>query len=151
MIDGVAIKQLKVWPDDRGFLMEVLRNDDKFYKKFGQTTFTLTHPGIVKAFHWHKKQDDLWFIASGMAQIVLHDLRKKSKTYKETQVIFAGDENRVLIKIPSGVAHGYKVIGTRPAMLFYHTSEVYNPKDPDEERLDFDDPKIGFDWQTKNR
>jgi len=56
-----------------------------------------------------------------------------------------------LVVIPKGVAHGYRVLGVTPVTLFYHTTESYDPKNPDEERIDFDDKWIGFDWKTKNR
>ena len=49
------------------------------------------------------------------------------------------------------VAHGYRVLGNEPAGLFYHTTEVYDPSDPDELRIPHDDPRIGFDWRTKPR
>ena len=151
MIRGVKIKELVTHCDDRGYFREILRDDDNLLKKFGQTSVTETYPGVIKAFHWHKKQDDLWYVARGMAQIVLHDLRKDSKTYKQTQIIYAGEENPVLILIPSGVAHGYMVIGNKPVLLFYHTTESYNKDKPDEERIPFDDPTINFDWKVKNR
>lgn len=151
MIEGVKIKRLVTHPDDRGYFREVLRDDDKLLEKFGQTSVTETYPGVIKAFHWHKKQDDLWYVACGMAQVVLYDMRESSKTYKETQVIYTGEQNPALVLIPKGVAHGYKVVGIKPVMLFYHTTRSYDPKDPDEERIAFDDPKIGFDWETKNR
>lgn len=150
MIQGVVIKKLVKHCDDRGCFLEILRNDDKLMKKFGQTSYTLTYPGVIKAFHYHKKQDDLWFVARGMAQVGLYDLRKKSKTHGETQVIYAGEDNPVLILIPKGVAHGYKVLGDKPVELFYHTTESYDGKNPDEGRIAFDDPKIGFDWRTRN-
>jgi len=151
MIKDVKIKELITRCDDRGYFREILRDDDNLLKKFGQTSVTETYPGIIKAFHWHKKQDDLWYVACGMAQIVLHDLRKDSKTYKETQVIYAGEENPVLVLIPTGVAHGYRVLGNKPVLLFYHTTESYNKDKPDEERIPFDDPAINFDWRVKNR
>ena len=151
MIEGVKIKKLVKHCDDRGFFVEILRDDDELLEKFGQTSFTLTYPGIIKAFHWHKKQTDLWFVASGMAQVVLHDLREDSSTKGETQVIYAGEAEPQLILIPPGIAHGYKVLGVKPVQLFYHTTESYNRESPDEERIPFDDPKIGFDWSTKNR
>lgn len=156
MIDGVKIKQLKIFKDvpdldqkkvKPGYLLEILRSDDKLLTKFGQTIFTVAHPGTIKAFHWHKKQDDLWFFATGKATIVLHDLRKKSKTFGETQVIVCDAEtDPKLVLIPIGVAHGYKAQGKKPVMLFYHTTKPYNPKNPDEQRLPYNDPKIGFDW-----
>lgn len=151
MIEGVKIKQLVAHSDDRGFFMEILRDDDNMLSKFGQTSMSLAYPGVIKAFHWHKEQDDVWFFSSGMAQIVLYDLRPFSSTYKQTQVIFAGEQNHCLVLIPKGVAHGYKVIGDKPAVLFYHTTNSYNKNNPDEERISFDDPQIGFDWERKNR
>ena len=157
MIKGVKIKNLKVWPDKPdleptkaklGFLMEVLRSDEGLLSQFGQTTFTVAYKGTIKAFHFHKIQDDLWFIATGRAKIVLHDLRKKSKTYGETQVIKACPQKKdyKLILIPKGVAHGYKVESNEPVLLFYHTTQPYNAKSPDEERIPFDSKVIGYQW-----
>jgi len=150
-LQGVVIKKLITHPDDRGFFREVLRDDEKLLSNFGQTSVTVTYPGVIKAFHYHEKQDDLWYVASGMAQVVLYDMRKDSPTYKQTQVIYAGEQNSVLIAIPIGVAHGYRVLGDKPVMLFYHTTMSYDPKNPDEKRIPFDDPDIGFDWTTQNR
>ena len=157
MIDGVRIKELRVFNDvveegervdTPGFLMEVVRNDEDLLKQFGQSTFTVAHPGTVKAFHWHTKQDDLWFIASGRALVVLHDLRDGSPTKGETQTIPAGVDDYKVILIPPGVAHGYKVVSEEPVMLFYHTTEPYNANEPDEERIPGDDPTIGYDWDN---
>ena len=149
MIAGVAVKSLVVHADDRGVLMEVVRADDAVFHEVRQTTFTIAYPGVIKAFHWHRKQWDVWFFASGMAQVVLHDLREGSATRGRTDVFYAGGQRPLVIAIPPGVAHGYRVLGSEPAALFYHTTEVYDPND--EERLAFDDPRIGFDWQTHNR
>ena len=126
--------------------MEVLRADEKLLKQFGPTTFTITHQGTIKAFHYHKKQDDLWFVATGKALVVLYDLREKSKTFGKTQVIKASKGDYKLIVIPAGVAHGYKVLSNEPVLLFYHTSEPYNQKNPDEQRMPYNDPNINFDW-----
>lgn len=150
-IHDVVIKKLITLPDDRGYFREILREDDNLLRHFGQTAITKTYPGVVKAFHWHKDQDDIWYVASGMARVVLYDRRPDSPTYKVTQVIYAGDQNPVSILIPTGIAHGYQVIGNEPVVLFYHVTKAYNPKDPDEQRIDWDDPEIGFDWSIKNR
>lgn len=156
-IEGVIIKEMTVHQDipdtddgdeTSGFLMEVLRDDDGLLRKFGQTTFTVAYADTIKAFHWHKKQDDLWFIASGRAVIVLHDLRKGSPTYGVTQTLSAGVDDYKLVVIPEGVAHGYKVVSREPVLLFYHTTESYDAQDPDEERIPWDDPSIGFDWDA---
>lgn len=152
MIKDVKIKQLVIRPDDRGFFTEVFKEaTDDFSVPIKQTSYTETYPGVIKAFHWHKRQWDLWFVVRGMAQAVLVDLREDSPTYKETQVVVAGERNPVLIFIPPHVAHGYRVLGSELVGLLYHTTESYDPKNPDEERIDWDSPEIGFDWTTKNR
>ncbi len=150
-IDGVLIKKLVTYPDDRGYLREVLREDDNLMAQFGQTVVTKTYPGVIKAFHWHQRQDDLWYVAAGMARVVLFDRRPDSPTVGETQVIYAGEDNPVLILIPAGIAHGYQVLGDRPVLLFYTVTQCYDPADPDEERIPYDDPEIGFDWSINFR
>jgi dTDP-4-dehydrorhamnose 3,5-epimerase len=150
-IHDVVIKKLVTHCDDRGYLREILRDDDQLMRRFGQTTITKTYPGVIKAFHWHQEQDDLWYVADGMARIVLYDRRPDSPTYGQTQVIYAGEDNPVLVLIPAGIAHGYQVLGSKPVLLIYHTTRSYNPSDPDEERIPYNDPSIGFDWSIQNR
>jgi len=104
---------------------------------------------VVKAWHYHQKQDDLWFVVSGTAQIGLHDLREGSPTCGQTDVFYLGDAQRALLFIPHGVAHGYRVLGPAPMGLVYFTTHVYNPGD--ELRRAWDDPAIGFNWTTVNR
>ena len=149
MIKDVQCKPLTVLADDRGCFMEVVREDDPFFSRFGQSNFTLTYPGVVKAWHWHREQDDLWFVTCGMAQVGLHDLREDSPTRGQTDVFYLGEHNRALLFIPSGVAHGYRVLGTTPLGLVYYTTHRYNPHD--ELRRPWNDPTIGFDWTTVNR
>lgn len=155
MIHGVKIKKLIVHQDvpdtgnpqeKPGFLLEVLRVDDGLLKKFGQSVFTISYPGAVKGFHLHERQDDLWFVATGRILVALHDLRPNSPTYQQTDTMSAGGGDYKLILIPAGVAHGYKVLGSEPVLMFYHTTETYNPKNPDEKRIPWNDPEIGFDW-----
>lgn len=156
MIDGVKIKELKVWKDkpdlkqnvEPGIFMEVLRDDDKLLKQFGQSNFTIAYSGTIKAFHWHKYQDDLWFLATGKAAIVLYDQRENSPTKGETQVIYGGKDDYKLVLIPVGVVHGYKVLSSDPCLLFYHVTKAYNAKNPDEERIDPFDKTINFDWSS---
>ena len=155
MIDGVKIKQLKVHQDipdveqpgvKLGFLMEILRADEDIFSKFGQSTMTVAYKGNIKGFHYHEKQDDYWFAATGKVLIVLHDLRKDSATHGETQVLEAGADNYKLVRIPIGVAHGYKVLSDEPVIMIYHATEPYNAASPDEKRLAYNDPTINFDW-----
>jgi dTDP-4-dehydrorhamnose 3,5-epimerase len=148
-INGVKIKNLKKFSDDRGFFTEIIKEGEDSFHNIKQTSYTETYPGVIKAFHWHKKQLDIWFVIEGMAQVVLYDMRKESSTFKQTQVIYAGEDNPVTILIPPFVAHGYRVLGNKKVKLFYHTSEAYDPNNPDEERISWNDPEIGFDWTTK--
>lgn len=150
-IHDVVVKKLTTHSDDRGYLREVLREDDNLLRRFGQTTVTKTYPGVIKAFHWHQQQDDIWYVASGMARVVMYDRRPESPTYKQTMVVYAGEDNPVSILIPCGVAHGYQVLGNQPVLLFYTVTHSYNAAAPDEQRIAFDDPEIGFDWSIQNR
>src|SRR3989339_1472690 len=117
MIEGVKIKQIKRFSDDRGFFQEIVKKGKETFQEVKQTSYTETYPGVIKAFHWHKKQWDVWFVVRGMAQVVLHDMRDDSPTKGETQVICAGEDNPVLIAIPPFVAHGYRVLGNEKVCL----------------------------------
>lgn len=151
MIDGVLIKPLVAHADDRGCFIELLRNDEPAFTGFGQSAATWSHPGVIKAFHWHRHQDDFWTVLAGMAQVVLFDLREGSATYEATQVVYMGEQKLQGLLIPRGVAHGYRVLGAQPLLLVYHVTKPYNPRDPDEERLPYDCSRIGFDWETRSR
>lgn len=155
MINGVKIKQLKIHSDipdleqkdvRPGFLMEILRSDEEIFQKFGQSTMTVAYQGTIKGFHYHKIQTDMWFIATGKAMIVLHDMRPDSPTYKQTDTFLAGEGDYKLVSIPTGVAHGYKVLSDEPVILFYHVTEPYNKDNPDEQVIPHNDASIGFDW-----
>jgi len=150
-VHGVKIKKVLTHADDRGYLREVLREDDAFLTRWEQTTVTKAFPGVIKAFHWHAQQDDVWYFVSGNARVVIYDRRPDSPTFGQTQVTLAGDHNPVTVLIPRGTAHGYQVLGNEPAVLMYHASEMYNPSDPDEFRIPYDDPEIGFDWNIQPR
>lgn len=151
MIEGVLKKTLIKHGDDRGYFMELLREDDEMFGRFGQASMSMSFPGVIKAFHYHDRQDDIWFFPSGHAQVVLHDRRASSPTRGRTEAHYMGEDYPYLLFIPRGVAHGYRVLGSRPATILYFTNEAYDPAHPDEFRLPYDDPSIGFDWTTKFR
>lgn len=148
-IEGVIFKRIIKHCDDRGFFAEVLRDDDHLLTHFGQLSWSMSYPGVIKAFHYHKEQDDLWFFPSGNVQVVLHDLREYSITKGETNVYYMGEDNPNILLIPRGVAHGYRVLGEKSATVVYCTTKSYNSAQPDEERIPWDDEFIGFDWTTK--
>lgn len=148
-IEGVIITPLTTYPDDRGYFREMFRLKDAPISQAAQVSATMSYPGVIKAFHYHKKQDDLWYCASGMIQAVLYDQRKNSKTYGQTQVVPMGDQNPITLFIPRGVIHGYKVLGPASALVIYATTRVYDPDD--ELRIPHDDPEINFDWSVAPR
>jgi len=149
MIEGVGLKELKVIPDERGRLMEILRADDEIFKKFGQVYMTTAYPGVVKAWHYHKKQDDNMAVVKGMMKIVLYDARKNSSTYGKVNEFFLGERNPGLLHIPKMVYHGFKCIGNGEAMVINIPTETYNYGAPDEYRLDPHNNDIPYSWQLK--
>ncbi|MBI2877799.1 MAG: dTDP-4-dehydrorhamnose 3,5-epimerase family protein, partial [Candidatus Tectomicrobia bacterium] len=110
MIEGVKVKKLRVIPDERGRLMEMLRSDDELFIKFGQTYITTAFPGAVKAWHYHKLQTDHFVVIHGMMKVVLYDNRPDSKTQGDVNEFFMGDHNPMLLAIPPMVFHGFKCI-----------------------------------------
>lgn len=149
MIEGVELKKLKVIPDERGRLMEIFRSDDSLFEKFGQVYMTTTYPGVVKGWHYHKKQFDNMAVVKGMMKIVLYDGRENSSTKGEVNEFFIGVHNPQLIKIPPLVYHGFKCISEEEAIVINTPSEVYNYNEPDEFRLPYDTDKIPYDWERK--
>jgi dTDP-4-dehydrorhamnose 3,5-epimerase len=114
-----------------------------------QISAAVNYPGIVKAFHYHLHQADCWTPAMGMLQVALVDLREGSPTFGKRNTLYVGTLRPWRILIPAGVAHGYKVIGTGPAMLIYITDRFFNPRD--EGRLPYNDPRINYDWETQHK
>ena len=149
----LEIKELKIYPDDRGMFTELVKVTDAFVEPhpFAQISHTVTYPGVIKAFHWHKYQIDYWYCVVGNIRVGLVDLRPESPTEGEMMSIYLGEWGRKVLKIPPGVAHGYQVLGHEPAQLIYYTTKPYDPQQPDEERINWNDPAIGFDWTIKNR
>jgi dTDP-4-dehydrorhamnose 3,5-epimerase len=150
MIQGVITKALKVIPDERGFLMEMLRDDDPFFQRFGQVYLSVVYPGVVKGWHYHKKQTDHFTFVKGMAKVVLYDSREGSPTKGEVNEYFMGEQNPVLLVIPPGVLHGMKGIGTEPAYLINVPTYHYVYEEPDEFRTPAHDPGIPYDWSRKD-
>ena len=150
LIDGVVTKQLKIIPDERGRLMEMLRCDDDLFVKFGQIYMTTAYPGAVKAWHYHKKQWDNFVVVRGMMKIVLYDTRGNSATKGEINEFFMGDHQPLLLRIPPLVYHGFKCISEQEAMVINTPSELYNYTEPDEYRVDPHGGDIPYDWARKD-
>ena len=151
MIQDVVMKKLKPLSDDRGFLMEILRSDESIFDEFGQCYVTQVLPGIVKGWHYHKKQYDHFCCLSGAAKVVLYDPRKDSKTYQEVDEFILSLELPLLVKIPPYVFHGFTAARDEPAMILNIPTEPYHYKDPDEYRESPFSEKIPYDWGLVDR
>ncbi|HHS13938.1 MAG TPA: dTDP-4-dehydrorhamnose 3,5-epimerase [bacterium] len=149
MIDGVEVKPLRVIPDERGHLMEILRCDDDIFEKFGQVYMTTTYPGVIKAWHFHRHQDDNVTAIKGMLKLVLFDDRDGSRTRGELNEFFIGDRQPQLVHIPRGVYHGWKCISQDEAYVINCVTEPYRYESPDEHRLSYNSEKIPYDWAVK--
>jgi dTDP-4-dehydrorhamnose 3,5-epimerase len=150
MIEGVKIKKLKVIPDERGRLMEILRSDDDLFLQFGQVYITTTYPGVVKAWHLHKKQTDNVACIQGMIKLALYDPRENSSTFKQVNQFYIGVHNPLLVQIPKGVYHGWMCVSTQEAIIVNIPTETYDCDQPDEYRLDPHDNDIPHDWKRKD-
>lgn len=150
MIAGVQIKPLKVIPDERGRLMEILRRDDKIFKKFGQVYMTSCYPGVVKGWHYHKKQVDHFSCVRGMIKLVLYDARKNAKTYRQVNEFFLGIHQPILVQVPAWVFHGFKCVSDEEAIVINVPSEPYHYDKPDEYRVPPHSKEIPYDWSRKD-
>lgn len=150
MIEGVRTKKLKVIPDERGRLMEMLRSDDDLFLKFGQVYMTTTYPGVVKGWHYHQVQTDNIVAVKGMLKLVLYDPREGFPTKGEIDEFFIGEHNPLLVQVPCGVYHGWKCISETEAVVINIPTEVYHYDQPDEYRLPYDSPAVPYDWDLKH-
>jgi dTDP-4-dehydrorhamnose 3,5-epimerase len=150
MIDGVKTKRLRVIPDERGRLMEILRNDDELFLQFGQVYMTTTYPGVVKAWHFHKEQSDNVACVQGMIKLVLYDPREQSPTFKHVDQFYLGLHNPLLVQIPRGIYHGWMCVSPEEAIIVNIPTERYNHDSPDEFRIDPHDNDIPYDWERKD-
>lgn len=152
-IDGIQIRAYDVWPDDRGYFLEVARLQQGlaagFLPQTTQVSAALSYPGTIKAFHFHRHQTDLWVPAQGIFQVALVDMRPDSPTYGVKNTMYVGSLKPWQILIPPGVGHGYKVVGESAAMLVYVTNQMYNPQD--EGRIPYNDPSIAYDWELQHK
>ena len=150
MIEGVKTKKLRVIPDERGRLMEILRADDDLFLKFGQVYMTTTFPGVVKGWHKHEKQTDHIACVAGMLKLVLYDGRKGSPTHKEISQFYIGVHNPMLVQVPAGIYHGWMCVSEEEAIVVNIPNEMFDHEHPDEQRLPAHGSEIPYDWRRKD-
>jgi dTDP-4-dehydrorhamnose 3,5-epimerase len=151
MIQGVAVKPLKCIPDDRGFLMEMLRCDDEIFEAFGQVYLTGCKRGVVKGWHYHKRQADHFVCVSGKALVVLYDAREDSITggCVEEYIMEAppdGMKPPYLLRIPPFVLHGFTALSAEEARIINIPTVPYHYAEPDEFRVGWDSPDVPYVW-----
>lgn len=144
MIEDVIITPLKKIPDERGTIMHMLRSDAPHFQQFGEIYFSSAYPEVIKAWHIHKKMTLNYAVVSGMIKLVLYDQRPSSPTQGNIMEIFIGEQNYSLVTIPPGVANGYKVFGTTPAIVANCASHPHEAGEMD--RLDPFTKGIPYKW-----
>ena len=150
LIEGVKAKAAKVLLDERGRLGEIMRADDELFEKFGQVYFTSTYPGVVKAWHWHKKQTDYFYVVKGTIKVALYDARPDSPTGGTVHELYLGEHCPGVVRIPAGVQHGWMCVGETEAYIVNVVSEAYDPAHPDEFRTHPHDNDIPYDWTRRD-
>lgn len=148
LIDGVVVSPVTQNVDDRQNLMVYLKESDPFYKGFAQSYVSVTAEGVVKAWHYHLKQTDIWFVPLGKIKVGLFDARGASATCGVANSIIMGGGRCVTLVIPPGVFHGY--VSLTPECVLVNTTD--RPYDAtDEFRAAWNDERFGFDWSVENR
>jgi dTDP-4-dehydrorhamnose 3,5-epimerase len=143
MIDGLLRIPLAVHEDDRGWFCE-LRRDSELPQRMVQTNISFSRSRVVRGLHYHERgQDDLFTCLSGMARVVVLD-RQTGETYVED----IGDENPIALYIPGRCGHGFEAL--TDILFCYHVTAEYDPDDPDEQTIPWNDPRVAHLWSTRN-
>lgn len=145
MIEGVIISKKKQIVDDRGKIMQMLRNDDQIFNSFGEIYFSCINENKIKAWHLHKKMTLNYSVIHGKIKLVLFDDRDSSSTKGMVEEILLSPEDHCLVTIPPLIWNGF-------ISLFAGTSVVANctdiPHDKSEIiRKDFNDDSIPYNWE----
>ena len=149
MIDGVIIRKLEKIPDERGTIMHGVKNTN-LPNEFGEVYFKKLYFGVVNGWHIHETLNLNYICVDGMIKLVLYDDRENSKTYKEIQEIFIGDDNYCMVHIPPGVANGSKGMSEPYSLLCNIASESHDP-DLEYTRIDPHKNTIPYSWGRIDR
>ena len=142
MIEGLLRIPLRTHEDERGWLCE-LRRDSALPKPMVQTNLVFSKAGVIRGLHYHERgQDDLFLCIRGTARVVVLD-RESGEAFTED----IGDENPVAIYVPGHNAHGYEAL--TDVLFCYHVTAEYDPSDPDEHTLPWNDPRVAGLWSTR--
>jgi dTDP-4-dehydrorhamnose 3,5-epimerase len=140
-VDGVRRISLRRFEDVRGWFCE-LRRDSALPKPTVQTNLSFSRKGVIRGLHFHERgQDDLFVCLQGTARVVVLD-RASGATFTED----IGDENPVAIYVPGHHAHGFEAL--TDLLFCYHVTEEYDPAEPDEHGVPWNDPRVAHLWST---
>jgi dTDP-4-dehydrorhamnose 3,5-epimerase len=141
MLKGIKIRPIKRFSDERGFFTEIMRKDwkDLFAEdNIEQANLSLTYPNVIRAWHKHLRgQIDYLVALKGAIKICAYD----EKTKELDEIISTGQDMQI-VRVPGHYWHGFKTLGTEPAMLLYFTTKLYDCVNPDEERRPWNDPVL---------
>jgi len=130
MANKITVKKLRSFFDKEGELFEVLRSDDSLYDgTFGQNLVSIVSPGITKGFHKHRRQTEYTTCIKG--NILYIAVTEIPEQQPRIQKFIIGEKNRILIKTPPGIWHGYKSLNDEEAIVLYTMDKPYNPNDTD--------------------
>ena len=142
MIAGLLRLPLRRFEDERGWLAE-LRRDSLLPMPTRQTNLSFSRQGVIRGLHYHERgQDDLFVCLEGTARVVVLD-RASGETFTED----VGDDNPTAIYVPGIHAHGFEAL--TDVLFCYHVTEEYDPADPDEHGIPWDDPRVVDLWATR--
>lgn len=142
-----TVKQLQLHLDDRGYLYEMLRNDDPCFTQFGQAYVSAVNPGAVKGFHKHFKQTDHVVCVSGQVKLVL--VRERGSAFDVEEYHLSPIAPKMVV-IPTEVYHGWMCIGNEPALIVNFSTLPFDAGNPDEQRVDPHDNPWGYVWEVKD-
>jgi dTDP-4-dehydrorhamnose 3,5-epimerase len=142
-LDGIEVIPLRRSEDERGWFVE-LRRESTLPKTTVQTNVSFSRQGVIRGLHYHERgQDDLFACIQGTARVVVLD-RASGETFTED----IGDENPLAVYIPGGYAHGFEAL--TDLLFCYHVTQEYDPDDPDEHGVPWDDPRVRHLWSTQS-
>ncbi len=143
MIEDVRVIPLRRFEDSRGWFVE-LRRESSLPKRTRQTNLSFSRAGTIRGLHYHERgQDDLFYCVSGTARVVALD-----RGTGETFTLDIGDDNQVAVYVPGLLAHGFEAL--TDVLFLYHVTEEYDPADPDEHGVPWDDPRVVDLWSTRS-
>jgi dTDP-4-dehydrorhamnose 3,5-epimerase len=143
VIDGIQRFPLRRFADERGWFTELMRAS-RLPEEVRQSNLVFSREGVIRGLHYHERgQSDLFACVQGMVRVVVLD-RETGETFTED----IGDENPVSIYIAGQLAHGYEAL--TDCLFLYHVTEEYDPADPDEHEVPWDDPRVKHLWSTQS-